>query len=162
VKRKRSGFRISRLFLILIIISGCVVCFATSIPSDADGSALNEEEMYNHVTGNDSVLEIVNSPAFVGFGQFLPLVSAGKTSADPGDVGKFLCRIFDRWIREDVGRIVIQIFDEAFRTIYGIPRALCTHRETCGDVAVLEHNGDVYACDHFTDTEHLMGNFPIW
>jgi uncharacterized protein len=53
---------------------------------------------------------------------------------------------------------VVQIFDEALRTIYGIPHALCIHRETCGDVAVLEHNGNVYACDHFTDIDHLIGN----
>lgn len=90
--------------------------------------------------------------------QFLPLVSTGEASVDPGDVGKFLCRIFDRWIAEDVGRMVIQIFDEALRTVYGIPHALCIHRKTCGDVVVLEHNGNVYACDHFTDTEHLIGN----
>lgn len=90
--------------------------------------------------------------------QFLPLVSAGEATVDPGEVGKFLIRIFDRWVAEDVGRIVIQIFDEALRTVYGMPHALCIHRETCGDVAVLEHNGDVFACDHFTDPEHLIGN----
>jgi uncharacterized protein len=90
--------------------------------------------------------------------QFLPLVNAAAASAAPLDIGAFLCRIFDRWINEDVGRVVVQIFDEALRPIYGVPHALCVHRETCGDVAVLEHDGSVYACDHFVDTEHVLGN----
>jgi uncharacterized protein len=94
----------------------------------------------------------------VSYLQFLPLVGAGKASARPGDIGNFLCRIFDRWIKEDVGRIVIQIFDEALRPLYGVPHALCIHRETCGDAAVLEHDGRFYACDHFVDSEHLIGN----
>jgi uncharacterized protein len=90
--------------------------------------------------------------------QFLPLVGRGEASAKPEEIGSFLCRIFDRWIREDVGRMVIQTFDEALRPIYGIPHALCIHRETCGDVPVLEHDGSFYACDHFVDQEHLIGN----
>ena len=79
-------------------------------------------------------------------------------AAPPGAVGAFLCRVFDRWMREDVGRVVIQAIDEALRPIYGIPHALCIHRETCGDVAVLEHDGGFYACDHFVNADHLLGN----
>jgi len=96
--------------------------------------------------------------------QFLPLVSrvdgggVSAVTAPPVTTGAFLCRVFDRWIREDVGRIVIQTFDEALRPIYGIPHALCVHRETCGDAAVLEHDGGFYACDHFVDPDHLIGN----
>jgi uncharacterized protein len=95
--------------------------------------------------------------------QFLPLVSlAGgrpsEATASAEAVGAFLCRVFDRWIREDVGRIVVQAFDEALRPIYGVPHALCVHRETCGEVAVLEHDGGFYACDHFVDPDHLIGN----
>jgi uncharacterized protein len=89
--------------------------------------------------------------------QFLPLTGAAM-AAPPGLVGDFLCRVFDRWMRDDVGRIVIQTFDEALRPIYGIPHALCIHRETCGDVAVLEHDGGFYACDHFVDAQHLIGS----
>jgi serine-type anaerobic sulfatase-maturating enzyme len=99
----------------------------------------------------------------VSYLQFLPLVSfvegGARAAAAPAEaVGAFLCRVFDRWIREDVGRMVIQAFDEALRPIYGIPHALCIHRETCGDVAVLEHDGALYACDHFVDPSHLIGN----
>ncbi len=90
--------------------------------------------------------------------QFLPLGKVSPGAPPPEAVGTFLCRVFDRWIAEDVGRIVIQTFDEALRPIYGIPHALCIHRETCGDVAVLEHDGGLYACDHFVDADHLIGN----
>ncbi len=96
--------------------------------------------------------------------QFLPVVSpmarggVSPVTASPEVIGAFLCRIFDRWIQRDVGRIVIQSFDEALRPIYGVPHALCVHRETCGDVAVLEHDGGFYACDHFVDSRHFIGN----
>ena len=89
--------------------------------------------------------------------QFLPL-AGGALAAPPEGVGGFLCRVFDRWLGEDVGRVVIQAIDEALRPIYGIPHALCIHRETCGDVAVLEHDGGFYACDHFVNEDHLLGN----
>ncbi len=79
-------------------------------------------------------------------------------TAAPEEIGRFLCRIFDRWIAADVGRLVIQTFDEALRPVHGIPHALCIHRETCGDVAVLERDGSFYACDHFVDPEHLIGS----
>jgi uncharacterized protein len=98
--------------------------------------------------------------------QFLPLVAPGSlggstaarpSAADAETIGDFLCRVFDIWIGEDVGRIVVQGFDEALRPIYGAPHALCVHRETCGDVAVLERDGSFYACDHFVDAGHLIG-----
>jgi uncharacterized protein len=98
--------------------------------------------------------------------QFLPLVSVSRTekdtvsreSVEPKAFGNFLCRVFDLWIAGDVGRIVVQNFDEALRPVYGVPHALCVHRETCGDVAVLEHDGSFYACDHFVNTAHRIGN----
>ena len=98
------------------------------------------------------------------FLQFLPLVTpaAGAqphpAAATPDSIGAFLCRVFDLWIAGDVGRIVIQTFDEALRPIYGVPHALCIHSETCGQAAVLERDGSFYACDHFVDPEHLIGN----
>jgi uncharacterized protein len=96
--------------------------------------------------------------------QFLPLVTpasggaANPAAASPETVGDFFCRVFDLWIEADVGRLVIQTFDEALRPLYGIPHSLCIHRETCGDVAVLESDGGFYACDHFVDLDHLIGN----
>lgn len=94
--------------------------------------------------------------------QFLPLVAGNArtsaTAAEPERIGEFLCRVFDRWIHEGVGRMVIQNIDEALRPIFGLPHALCVHRETCGEVAVLERDGAFYACDHFVDADHLIGN----
>ena len=96
--------------------------------------------------------------------QFLPLVvheadgCLSPVAAEPEVIGTFLCRVFDQWIKEDVGRVVIQNFDEALRPIYGVPHALCIHRENCGDVAVLEHDGSFYACDHFVRPEYKIGN----
>jgi uncharacterized protein len=94
--------------------------------------------------------------------QFLPLVAHDDTvdraAAEPHAIGEFLCRVFDRWIGQDVGRIVLQNIDEALRPIYGLPHALCVHRETCGEVAVLERDGSFFACDHFVDADHLIGN----
>jgi uncharacterized protein len=95
--------------------------------------------------------------------QFLPLVQpagpgVSAATAAPEAIGEFLCAVFDDWIRNDLGRIAVQNFDEAFRTACGLPHALCTFRETCGDVLVLEHDGSVYACDHFVDAGHRLGS----
>lgn len=95
--------------------------------------------------------------------QFLPLVTPSTGSsphpaaAPVGLIGDFLCRVFDLWLEKDVGRVVVQAFDEALRPIYGAPHALCVHRESCGDVAVLERDGGFYVCDHFVDPGHLVG-----
>ncbi len=97
---------------------------------------------------------------------FLPLVERSKetesgvsTRTVPAEAfGTFLCTVFDEWVRKDVGRIMVQIFDEAARSAYGLEHALCIFRETCGDVPVLEHNGDLFSCDHFVDHPYHLGN----
>ncbi|MBI1733927.1 MAG: anaerobic sulfatase maturase [Candidatus Rokubacteria bacterium] len=95
--------------------------------------------------------------------QFLPLVE--RAGADPsertpaaGAVGDFLCAIFDEWLRHDLTRLTVQVFDEALRTTCGVPHALCIFRETCGDVPVVEHTGDFYCCDHYVDESHRLGD----
>ncbi|TAK04596.1 anaerobic sulfatase maturase [bacterium] len=98
--------------------------------------------------------------------QFLPLVERKEDrerGVSPQTVpaeayGSFLCTIFDEWVRQDIGRIVIQLFDEAARPFLGLEHALCIFRETCGDILVIEHNGDFFSCDHFVDREHYLGN----
>jgi uncharacterized protein len=98
--------------------------------------------------------------------QFLPFVepprdgSAGVTphSVPAGAYGEFLCAIFDEWVRQDVGRVTVQLFDEAARPACGLRHALCHFREECGDVPVVEHNGDFYTCDHFVNPAHRLGN----
>ena len=72
--------------------------------------------------------------------------------------GDFLCAIYDEWKSRDIGRIKVQIIEEAARTALRHEHALCIFRETCGDVPAVERNGDFYSCDHFVDPEHLLGN----
>ena len=100
----------------------------------------------------------------VRFLQFLPMVGrapdgAIRPESVPAEAyGEFLNEIFDEWIRHDTGQIVIQNFDEASRPYLGMDHALCIFRETCGDVVALEHNGDLYSCDHYVDRNHRLGN----
>lgn len=72
--------------------------------------------------------------------------------------GAFLCTIFDEWRDQDIGRVKVQIFEEAARTAFNQEHSLCIFRPTCGDIPVIEHNGDFYSCDHFVDVEHRLGN----
>ncbi len=72
--------------------------------------------------------------------------------------GSFLCTLFDEWKSYDIERIKVQIFEEAARTAFGQDHALCLFRKTCGDVPVVEHNGDFFSCDHFVDKKHRLGN----
>ena len=72
--------------------------------------------------------------------------------------GAFLCAIFDEWLREDIGRVKVQIFEEVAATALGREHALCIFRKTCGDVPVIERNGDFFSCDHFVDANHRLGN----
>jgi uncharacterized protein len=72
--------------------------------------------------------------------------------------GTFLCSIFDEWIRRDIGQIKVQIFEEAARTAFGQEHSLCIFRPVCGDIPVIEHNGDFFSCDHFVDAKHCLGN----
>jgi uncharacterized protein len=97
---------------------------------------------------------------------FLPLVEPQpdtKGGISPISVpaeawGAFLCTIFDEWRDQDIGRIKVQIFEEAARTAFHQEHSLCIFRPTCGDIPVVEHNGDFYSCDHFVDVEHRLGN----
>ncbi len=97
---------------------------------------------------------------------FLPLVErdvhseSGVTAATvPAEqYGIFLSEIFDRWSADDIGRIEIQIFEEATRRAFGREHSLCIFRVDCGGVPVVEHNGDFYSCDHYVDEDHFLGN----
>jgi uncharacterized protein len=72
--------------------------------------------------------------------------------------GRFLSAIFDEWITRDVGTVFVQMFDAALASWVGAPAAMCIFAETCGNAVALEHNGDVYSCDHFVEPRHLLGN----
>lgn len=79
-------------------------------------------------------------------------------SVKPEQWGKFLIAIYDEWVRNDVGKVFVQMFDSALGSWYGTGASLCIHHETCGDALALEHNGDLYSCDHFVEPKYLLGN----
>ena len=72
--------------------------------------------------------------------------------------GDFLVAIFDEWVRRDVGRVFVQIFDVALAAWSGQRPGLCVFEETCGSALALEHNGDLYSCDHFVEPAYRLGN----
>ena len=72
--------------------------------------------------------------------------------------GRFLNTIFDEWVRRDVGTVFIQMFDAALASWVGAPPSMCIFSETCGSALALEHNGDLYSCDHFVEPKYLLGN----
>jgi uncharacterized protein len=79
-------------------------------------------------------------------------------SVEPLRYGRFLCAIFDEWVRNDVGKIFVQIFDVVLAAWVGIEPALCVFQQSCGSSVVMEHNGDLYSCDHYVYPENRLGN----
>jgi uncharacterized protein len=84
--------------------------------------------------------------------------SVTSWSVRPRDYGRFLCAIFDEWVRRDVGTVYVQLFDLLLGVWLGQPASLCVFAETCGTGLALEHNGDLYACDHYVYPEYRLGN----
>lgn len=116
-----------------------------------------------------------------GFMQFLPVVEIIDEKSDeeglrltapglsdnpqvagwsvlPEEYGKFLITIFDEWVRNDVARFFVQIFDATLANYTGENPGLCVFNDTCGDALAMEHNGDVFSCDHFVYPEYHLGN----
>ncbi len=81
-----------------------------------------------------------------------------ERSVPAEEYGRFLIAIFDEWIRRDVGRMFVQVFDGVLMSWLRGYSSLCVFRPTCGDGVALEHNGDLYSCDHFVEPRHLLGN----
>ncbi len=79
-------------------------------------------------------------------------------SVSPEQWGNFLCRLFDLWVKEDVGTYYIQLFDSTLANWVGEQPGVCSMARTCGHAGVMEFNGDVYACDHFVFPEYKLGN----
>lgn len=116
-----------------------------------------------------------------GFMQFIPIVEriapvqdpaglvlirpggAEKAQVSPWSVealqyGKFLSAIFGEWVRQDVGRYFVQTFDVALESWLGLDQSLCVFRKTCGTALAIEHNGDLFSCDHYVYPENKLGN----
>ena len=81
-----------------------------------------------------------------------------KRSVRAAQWGRFLIGVFDEWVRRDVGKVYVQMFDAALASWVGAPAAICIFAETCGGALAIEHNGDVYSCDHFVEPKYLLGN----
>ncbi len=120
--------------------------------------------LVNRVNG-DHPLEVYNflKEEGVKFIQFIPGVAevegeVAEWSVRPKQYGRFLCSIFDEWIRHDVGEVFIQHFDVLLGAWMSMEPALCIFNRTCGTALALEHNGDLYSCDHFVFPQNLLGN----
>jgi uncharacterized protein len=107
------------------------------------------------------------------FIQFIPIVERdNETGFQEGEritprsvtgeqYGRFLTAIFDEWVHHDVGHVFVQIFDEALAAWSGNRPGLCIFGETCGTALAMEHNGDVYSCDHYVEPKHKLGNMQF-
>ncbi|MCP4319507.1 MAG: anaerobic sulfatase maturase [Hyphomicrobiales bacterium] len=92
------------------------------------------------------------SPAFAGTARVT------EWSLTPEQYGRFLTDTFDEWVHEDVDRVSVQIFDSTLSSWIGGSASLCVFAETCGHGLAMEHNGDLYACDHYVYPDHRLGN----
>jgi len=126
-----------------------------------------------HAANAEHPLEVyrfLRDEAGAQFIQLIPIVERengtgfqeGSTVTDRSvtgeQYGRFLIAIFDEWVRRDVGTVFVQLFDTALANWVGAPPGMCVHSPTCGGALALEHNGDLYSCDHFVEPKHLLGN----
>jgi serine-type anaerobic sulfatase-maturating enzyme len=136
-----------------------------------------------HRANADSPLEVYRflKENGSGFMQFIPIVERISTqvtsdglqlvspdfggganvapwSVGPRQFGRFLCAIFDEWVRQDVGRYYVQLFDVSLEMWTGLEASLCVFRRTCGAALAVEHCGDLYSCDHFVYPQNRLGN----
>lgn len=126
-----------------------------------------------HAANSPHPLEVyrfLRDEARFQFIQFIPIVERdNQTGFQEGtkvtdrsvtarQYGQFLIHIFDEWVRRDVGQVYVQIFDVSLGAWLSQPGALCVFAPTCGTALAMEHNGDLYACDHFVEPDYLLGN----
>ncbi len=111
----------------------------------------------------ETLLPLANLGWGTGTGEDRPLyLQAGHHVTDrtvePEAFGRFLATIFDEWVHNDVGEVFVQHFDVALANWHGEPAGVCVFSETCGLAVALEHNGDLYSCDHYVEPDYLLGN----
>jgi uncharacterized protein len=121
-----------------------------------------------------AVYRFLRDDAGADWMQFIPVVERLDDEGDPSiyqrgttvshrsvggaQYGRFLSEVFDEWVRHDVGTVFVQTFEATLRNFMGLPSTMCVFDETCGTAVALEHNGDLYSCDHFVDPDHQLGN----
>jgi uncharacterized protein len=126
-----------------------------------------KEQNFTHIQFNPVVERIANNDEQV-IG--LTFAKPGKTSTStprmqvtphtvaPAAYGEFLIAIFDDWVRKDVGKVFVMNFEWALSSFLKLPSTICLFSDNCGKALILEHNGDVYSCDHFMYPDHKLGN----
>lgn len=98
------------------------------------------------------------------FIQFIPLVELAEEgqishkSVSGPVYGRFLIQVFNMWLTEDMGKVYVQLFEEALRAWMDMPSTLCVFSQYCGRQLIVEHNGDVYSCDHYVRPANKLGN----
>ena len=97
--------------------------------------------------------EVKGRPLYTQHGDLVTERSIG-----PEQYGRFMIDAFEEWVRHDIGTVYVQMFDTALANWVGEPAGMCVHAETCGQQLALEHNGDLYCCDHFVEPDYLLGN----
>jgi uncharacterized protein len=129
----------------------------------------------NRLTGNypKEVYRFMRDEARTEWIQFIPVIERmnpdglnliqmgnhiSSRSVQPEQFGRFLIQVFDEWARNDVGKVFVQTFEATLRNWMGLPSGMCVFERTCGYGLALEHNGDLYACDHFVEPDFLLGN----
>ena len=130
------------------------------------GVAFNILAVVNNVTAQAprEVYQFLTCEAGAQFLQFIPVVEhCPQRGLLPWSVtgeayGQFITTVFDHWVRHDVGRVFVQLFDNALAAWLGERPALCVMHPTCGRGLVIEQNGDIYSCDHYVDAAHRLGN----
>ena len=140
------------------------------------GVAYNTLTTVNHLNGDHplEVYRFLRDDVGATWMQFIPVVEridkdglrlyqrgtqVSERSVRPQQLGRFLSVIFDEWVKRDIGNIFVQTFEAALANWHRLPSSgVCVFDETCGRALALEHNGDLYACDHFVEPDYLLGN----
>src|SRR5512136_2164583 len=129
----------------------------------------------SRVTGNypQEIYRFLRDEAGTEWIQFIPVIErvnpdgsnliqmgdqVSPRSVRPEQLGRFLIQVFDEWVQHDVGRVFVQTFEATLRNWMGLTSGMCVFDRTCGSGLAMEHNGDVYACDHFVEPNYLLGN----
>jgi uncharacterized protein len=105
--------------------------------------------------GDTSQLPVIGTPRS---GPDHPLSVVTPWSVDPDDYGYFLCKVWDEWLRHDLGKVLVNFCETLVAQHMGLPSQICIHSEFCGKGVAIEHDGSVYACDHYVYPEYRIGN----
>ncbi|MDB1124267.1 anaerobic sulfatase maturase [Vibrio algarum] len=109
-------------------------------------------------------IPVIESQSYQGVGEIRTINIGHSTenllpfSVDAEAYGDFMNTIFNEWVRNDVSKVYIQMFESALAAWAGYEPSLCIFQKTCGDAMVIEQNGDIYSCDHYVYNDHVIGN----